>query len=98
MLFSDDELIAKLSRDIDVERDYGYDYNYAFCDIYPLLRQAAVRIEQLQAEVADTKAWALELRRKRWDAEARCARLEESKLRISKVLSNSCPQGTPRHG
>lgn len=87
MVSSDDELLVKLSRDIDVERDYGYDYNAAFCDIYPLLRQAAARIEQLKAELADTKAWAMECRRKRWDAEVRIARLEESKLRISKILS-----------
>lgn len=95
MLFSDDELLAKLSRDISVERDYGYDYNWAFADIYPLLRQAAVRIEQLKDELAAAKRWALESRQKRWAAEARAVKLAE-KYRIETVFSQE--QGTSRHG
>lgn len=95
MLFSDDELLAKLSRDISVERDYGYDYNDAFADIYPLLRQAATRIEQLKEELADAKRWAMESRQKRWAAESRAVQLEE-KHRIGTVFSQE--QGNTCHG
>lgn len=97
MLLPDAELLARLNREISIEHEYSYDYNAAFADIYPLLRQAAARIEQLQRELADAKAWAMENRRQRWAAEERIARLEESKLRISKILSRQ-QQGANHHG